>query len=219
MNTIATISLLSVLATIIVTILVYTLIMPEKKRASLSKFFRFCHDWLHMKSLIIEKIIRFFYVFTTVSVICTGFFMLFWTQEIDIGYNQYTNTFITRDQWMGWYGLLILAVGPVAVRIVYEILMMFLLLIKNVMQINNKLKDQNEEIPAAPAAPAAYTAPAAPAYVAPAAPVATAPVAPAPQAAPAEPAPAPAAPAAPAPKFCTRCGAHLNEDGTCPNCN
>jgi hypothetical protein len=193
------ISVLAVLATIVVTILAYIFIIPEKKRAKLGKFFRFCHDWLNMKSLIIEKIVRFFYVFSTVSVVCIGFFMLFWVQET-YDYDRYYGI-IVRDEWMGWYGLLVLVVGPVAVRIVYELSMMFLLLVKNVIQINNKLKDQNEEVKAAPAAPAAP--------VAPVAPVAPAPAAPA----------APVETAAPAAKFCTRCGAHLNENGTCPNCN
>lgn len=190
-----TISVLAVLATIVVTILAYIFIIPEKKRAKLGKFFRFCHDWLNMKSLIIEKIVRFFYVFTTVAVICTGFFMLFWVEEVFVDYSSRYGI-ITREEWMGWYGLLVLAIGPVVVRICYELAMMFLLLVKNVIQINNKLKDQNEEVKAAPAAPAAPVAPVAPVI----------PVTPAP------------APAAPAVKFCTRCGAHLNADGTCPNC-
>ena len=190
-----TISILAVLATIVITILAYIFIIPEKKRPQLNKFFRFCHDWLNMKSLIIEKIVRFFYVFTTVSVVCTGVFMLFYVQET-YDYDYYYG-YIVRDQWMGWYGLLILAIGPVLVRICYELAMMFLLLVKNVIQINNKLKDQNEEVKAAPAAPAAPVAPVIPV-------------------APATPAPTPAALAV---KFCTRCGAHLNADGTCPNCN
>ena len=195
------IPILATLATIVFTILAYIFIIPDKKRQKLGKFFKFVHDWLNMKSLIIEKIIRFFYVLSTISVLCTGFFMLFWVQEV-YDWDPYYG-YVVENQWMGWAGLLCMIIGPVLIRICYELIMMALLLVKNVIQINNKLKDQYEEVQAAPAKPAKPT-PAAP--VAPAAPVVSAePVAP--------------APAAPAAKFCTRCGANLDENGTCPNCN
>lgn len=51
----------------------------------------------------------------------------------------------TYTDWYGLYGLLIAIVGPFAVRLVYEGLIMGLLLVKNVIQINKKLKSQCEE--------------------------------------------------------------------------
>lgn len=78
--------------------------------------------------------------------------------------------------------------------------MMAVLLLKNVISINRKLKNQNERSADADlfAVPELHrTQPSQPA----------APVTPV----------APAAPAAPS--FCTRCGAHLDENGHCPNCD
>lgn len=93
--------------------------------------------------------------------------------------------------------------------------MMAVLLLKNVISINRKLKNQNERSadadlfavpelhrtqPSQPAAPVTPVAPAAPAQT-------ETPFRPAEQAAPA------------VPSFCTRCGAHLDENGHCPNCD
>lgn len=75
--------------------------------------------------------------------------------------------------------------------------MMAVLLLKNVISINRKLKNQNERSADADlfAVPDLHrTQPAKPA--------------------------APVTPVAPAaPSFCTRCGAHLDENGHCPNCD
>ena len=90
-----------------------------------------------------------------------------------------------------------MVLGPIAVRLCYELLMMAVLLLKNVISINRKLKNQNERSADADlfAVPELHrTQPAKPA--------------------------APVTPVAPAaPSFCTRCGAHLDENGHCPNCD
>ena len=44
--------------------------------------------------------------------------------------------------WMGGRGLLLIILGPIAVRLSYELMMMAVLLVKNVMEINRKLADQ-----------------------------------------------------------------------------
>ena len=44
---------------------------------------------------------------------------------------------------MAPYGLLLMFVGPIAVRIVYESMMMLVLAVNNILQINRKLQDQN----------------------------------------------------------------------------
>lgn len=121
----------------------------------------------------------------------------------------------TGRHWLGGYGILLMVLGPIAVRLCYELLMMAVLLLKNVISINRKLKNQNERSadadlfavpelhrtqPSQPAAPVTPVAPAAPAQR-------STPFRPAEQAAPA------------APSFCTRCGAHLDENGHCPNCD
>lgn len=200
-------------------VLAFIFIVPEKKRAHLGRFGKLLHDTLNFRYLIIEKVLQALYIFATAYAIAYGFFMLFYFQR----------SFYGSISWRGGYGLLVMILGPVAIRIVYELLIMAVLLVKNVISINNKLTDQNEEtgkddvftIPDlkdpdyAPAAPVAPVAPVV--QAAPAAPVA--PEAPATPAAQPETPPSPAPEAAPAaPAGCPNCGA-LGENGIfCTKC-
>lgn len=188
---------------LVATVLAFIYVVPEKKREKLGAFGKFLHDTCNFKYLMVEKILQALYIFTTAAVIIFGVLMLFRTE-----YNYWTGDRI----WMGGYGLLIIILGPIAIRLSYELMMMAILLLKNVISINRKLKNQNERSADAdlfavpelhrtqPAAPVTPVAPAAPAQQ-------STPFQPAEQAAPA------------APSFCTRCGAHLDENGHCPNCD
>ena len=116
-------------------------------------------------------------------------------------------------------GLLIAILGPVAVRILYEGIMLVIVLVKNVIQINRKLPEnpKEEAAPAAPAAPAVSVPPAAPVYESYTyqAPVAD-PFAPGKTE---EPVAVPAAPEAQNLHFCTMCGAQYDKSlGNCPKC-
>lgn len=135
----AVLTVLAVLVAIAATVLTAIFIMPEKKRKSLPKFFQILHDIFNFKSLLIEKILRIMYVFSTMLSIFTGFFMLFW---FDVGYSYYGGS---RIQWRGAAGLLVMILGPIVVRLVYEAIMMFIILVKNTVSINNKIKNQNKE--------------------------------------------------------------------------
>lgn len=117
---------------VVATVLAYIFIVPEKKYAKLNKFCKFLHNVVNFKSLIIEKILQAMYIFSTAFVVLAGFFMLFYVEE-------YTDT------WFGGYGILCMLFGPIVVRLAYEFTMMIVLLVKNVIQINSKLKKQNEE--------------------------------------------------------------------------
>ena len=191
---------------LVATVLAFIYVVPEKKREKLGAFGKFLHDTCNFKYLMVEKILQALYIFTTAAVIIFGVLMLFRTE-----YNYWTGDRI----WMGGYGLLIIILGPIAIRLSYELMMMAILLLKNVISINRKLKNQNERSadadlfavpelhrtqPAKPVAPVTPVAPAAPAQT-------ETPFQPAEQAAPV------------APSFCTRCGAHLDENGHCPNCD
>lgn len=122
--------ILSIIGAIAVTILAAIFIMPGSKRASLNGFGKFLHDLCNFKFLIIEKILKFIYILATSFAILQGFFMLF------SGYSS----------WYGGYrsyagtGILVMLLGPIAIRIVYEFLMMAILLVKNTIEINAKIK-------------------------------------------------------------------------------
>ena len=185
--------IIATILAIIATVAAFILVVPESKREKLGRFGKFLHDAFNFKFLIVEKVLQALYIFFTAYVILCGFFMLFMAPE----------TWYGGRQWLGGYGLLLMVLGPIVIRMSYELLMMVILLVKNVISINRKLKNQNErsadaDLFAVPELHRTQTAkPAAPA-------------------APAQ----PETPAQPvAPSFCTRCGAHLDENGHCPNCD
>lgn len=126
---------LAILTAIAATVLCCIFIVPEKRRGSMNKFGKFLHDLVNFKFLIIEKILQFVYILATTFTLTMGFFMLFYVDE-RYGY------YYSSTEWYGGYGLLMIILGPIAVRLVYEILMMAVLLIKNVIQINNKIESK-----------------------------------------------------------------------------
>ena len=198
------------LISIAAVVLAFIFITPEKKRAALGRFGKLLHDTLNFKFLIIEKVLQALYILATAYVVVYGFFMLFYVESVP---------FASANRWYGGYGLIMMIAGPILIRLVYELLIMAVLLVKNVISINNKLANQNgdadksdlfsvpdiksyEGAPKAPKSP--VVPPAAP--VVPAEPVA--PVAPA----------APVEPVAPAPAACPNCGAVGEEGVFCTKC-
>lgn len=119
-------------------VLAFIFIVPEKKREKMGKFGKLLHDICNFKFLIVEKIFQFFYVLSTAFCIIGGFFMLFWVERYSWYYG-------SSSEWLGYYGLLMMILGPISVRIAYEFIMLVLIAIKNIIQINNKLKNQNED--------------------------------------------------------------------------
>ena len=123
---------LGVVAAIACTVLAFIFIVPEKKRAELNKFFQWVHDLCNFRSLLIEKILKALYIFSTAFCIVAGFFLLFSVQSIGWGYSVY----------MGLTGVLLLLLGPVLTRLIFEGIMMAVLQLKNTIAINDKLVAQ-----------------------------------------------------------------------------
>ena len=108
---------------LVATVLAFIYIVPEKRREKMGSFGKFLHDTCNFKYLMVEKILQALYIFSTAAVILFGVLMLFRTE-----YNYWTDSRI----WMGGYGLLIIILGPIAIRLSYELMMMAILLLKNV---------------------------------------------------------------------------------------
>lgn len=123
----------SVLA-LVTTVLAFIFIAPEKMGRVRNGFVRFLHATVNFKYLFIEKIMQALYIFSTCSVILTGFLMLFIVVD---GY--YSST------WLGGYGFLLMLLGPIVIRIIYELFFLMLLLVKHVAQINKKLAPAKTE--------------------------------------------------------------------------
>lgn len=122
--------IISIVAAFIATILLFILVLPDKKRANLNGFFKGIADIFNFRTLLIEKIVKFLYTFTTISAVLFGFFMLF-MQEF--------------GRSLALYGLLVMFISPIAIRLMFEITMMAILLVKNVIEINNKLGYKNSD--------------------------------------------------------------------------
>lgn len=120
MRAMGTLGIIAILLAIIATIVICIVIMPKKKRPQLTGFALKLHDIVNFKSLIIEKILKVLYVFSTCSVILIGIFSIF----------SGTNFFAC---------LVIIVVGPFIVRLIYEGLMLVIVAVQNIIEINNKL--------------------------------------------------------------------------------
>ena len=127
-------NVVAVLLAIVATVLAFVFLVPEKRREKMGAFGKFLHDTVNFKYLIVEKILQALYIFMTCLVVLTGFFLLFKVTETWYG-----------KHWMGGTGILLMLLGPIIIRLVYELLMMMVLLVKNVISINNKLRSQNSE--------------------------------------------------------------------------
>ena len=76
------------------------------------------------------------YIFLTIFVIVFGFFTIF-SFESYFGHVEY----------LGAPGFLILIFGPIVVRLIYEGIMMFIILVKNTIKINEKLGTPEDKAP------------------------------------------------------------------------
>ena len=223
--------IIAVVLAIAATVLAFIFIVPEKRREKLNAFGKFLHDLCSFKFLVVEKILQALYIFSTAFIVLYGVLQLFNVQR---------DYWTGASRWMGGPGLLCIIVGPIAVRLSYELMMMAVLLVKNVISINRKLADETgsaggdvfaapdvEELkkaiqrkepqpqpqpPVQPQPP--YQQPQPPYQPQPQPPVQSQPE-PQPQP-PVQPQPVWEEPARPA-QFCRECGSRL-ENGVCPQC-
>ena len=130
---------LAFISAVICTILSFVFIVPKSRRNRLNGFLKFVHDLFNFKFLIVEMILKAFYVFSTLFVIGLGFFLLFSGYQDNYG--------IFGDSGFKSFagaGILVMLIGPVVVRIVYEFFMITVLLVKNVIEINNRAKGESD---------------------------------------------------------------------------
>ena len=115
--------IIAVVLAIAATVLAFIFIVPEKRREKLNAFGKFLHDLCAFKFLVVEKILQALYIFSTAFIVLYGVLQLFNVQR---------DYWTGASRWMGGTGLLCIIVGPIAVRLSYELMMMAILLLKNV---------------------------------------------------------------------------------------
>ena len=124
--------ILGVILGVAATVFLYCCIIPKRFDGTFkNKFFQILHDYFSFKTLYIEIVLKFIFVIATAFVVCIGFFLLF---AKSFG----TSTFLL--------GLLTMILGPVGLRLAYEAIMMFVMLVKNTIEINNKLSNKSENV-------------------------------------------------------------------------
>lgn len=127
---------LGVIFAIVATVLACIYVWPQKRVPKMNKFMYALHNIVNFKSLMIEKLIKLLYIFSTCMVIFVGFFMLFSVEKSWLG-----------ETYMGGVGILLIVLGPILVRFSYEFLMMSIVLVEGVSAIRKKLcDDQGSEI-------------------------------------------------------------------------
>jgi len=111
-------------------ICVYVIVLPEKNYAKLPGFFKWLADFFNGKKLWLETTLKFIYIAVTIFYIASAsisaLYLLF------TGYPK------------GFFAMLLGGVvSVVVVRLIYEGISLGILLVKNVIQINNRLRDKD----------------------------------------------------------------------------
>ena len=127
---------LSMVATIAAMIYLYMKVLPKKLNGKLgNKYLQWLHDYFHVKRLYIEDIVKFVFILGTVFCVCYGILMMF----------SVTTNFYGEMTYNFGAGLAILISGPIVLRFTYEMLMLRILGVRNLMEINNKMDKLLEE--------------------------------------------------------------------------
>lgn len=142
-----TLIIIGIVLAVAATVFICVRVLPKKYDGRLnSKFLQFLHDFFNFKTFYIEALTKFIFVLLTCLCIFVGFLLMFGKFE----YYGYFGMTFTHSTFL--YGLGIMLLGPLVLRVTYEFVMMAILLVQNVIDINRKMK--------APAATAAAFAPA-----------------------------------------------------------
>lgn len=134
---------------IAVTVLLFIKVIPAKYDGTFpKKILQHLHDYFNFKKLYLESIIKAIFTFASIASVVGGILMatlgnVLWAVSTLIRYSGYNlaTDWIFRSFFTNFFiGIGIALLGPIVLRLVYEGFMMFILLVKNVVEINNKMK-------------------------------------------------------------------------------
>ena len=121
---------------LILTVVIFIFLLPKWRDGTFgNKFFQFVHDYFNFKQIYIEYILKFLFVFLTFMVIFGGLYVIFAPVFDDYEWTSIGDSFIP--------GLAVMVLGPVIIRLLYEACMVTILMLKNVVELNNKTKDES----------------------------------------------------------------------------
>ena len=137
MGYMAFVTVFSIVAAVVCTILLFVLVLPAKKYAGLNKFFKVVADIFNMRQLLIERILKALYVFLTLECIISGFFTLFYVESSQSIWGP------SSTKWHGLEGLVLMIFGPIVIRVIFEFMMLIIKLVENTNEINKKIPAQS----------------------------------------------------------------------------
>lgn len=144
-------ALIGIAAVIALMVLLCRKVLPAKLDGTFgNKFLQGLHDYFNFKKLYIESALRFLFVLVTVIIVVAG--VLGIISAVFGAFGDLIKVFNYGTHYFGaavvhFFGgilgsLALLVLGPAVARLIYEGIMMFILLVKNVMELNGKVKTQ-----------------------------------------------------------------------------
>lgn len=124
-NTGKVVTIISLVLAAAAVVLAFIFFMSAKKRDKLPKGLKVLHDICNSNLFFVELILKAAYIFFTVYYVIYGFVNVF-----------------TTDAWEGFK---IMLLNPIKIRLYFEFGKLAILLVKNVISINKKLKAQDGE--------------------------------------------------------------------------
>lgn len=133
-----------VIVALILTVAIFIFLLPKWRDGTFgNKFLQFLHDYFNFKQIFIEYILKFLFVFLTFMIIFGGIYVIFAPAFDDYEWTKMSDSIIP--------GLAIMILGPVVIRLLYEACMVTILMLKNVVELNNKTKDESPTAASRPA--------------------------------------------------------------------
>ena len=111
---------------LILTILSVIFISPRSRQPQLRGFFLWLHRLFNCDALLIDKLLKFFYILLSFAAILIGLTFVF------VGIAE-------GEGVISLAGLGAMLLGPFVIRLLYEMMMLVVILVRNVMEINAKL--------------------------------------------------------------------------------
>ena len=136
-------SALSIVLSIIVTVVGIVFFLPPKNKEKFGKVFSKFHDFFNFKTLIVDYVLKGLYILSTAMCIIGGFLTIFTvrtyytTTGTMFNTSREAHTSLSVDN-LGT-GILIMILGPILVRIIYELIMLTIVGVKNIIEINKKM--------------------------------------------------------------------------------
>lgn len=148
--------IVGLVVSIVVTVLLCVKVLPAKFDGTFAKKgLQKLHDYFNFKKLYLETILKVLFTFLSITSVVGGVLIATVGNILQVISNivraakyEYLDYYLERfGDWVlpqigrnFLIGLALVVLAPIVLRLVYETIIMFILLVKNVIDINNKLK-------------------------------------------------------------------------------